>query len=356
MLTVSRASKPANSHLLFAIGFAAISSIVCATTATAIPQKSNKSAQNQSVITKQSTKNVNRTLVFPRDSIGGLYLIGIGPDRLWHEGSEDEAAVAKGTVKLSVPSDRLVVLKANANLVAKPEQLDKLSPDIVDSISIAATPIDETEDDRADEVLSHVARLTGLKEVKLNQVVASDNGLAKLKVLKNLVTLKADIGNAHGSCLKELSSLPKLTTLDLSANPLESKNLKPLADFPSLKRLIVRHASLDEEAAKYIGQCKQLDDVSLAGNHKINDKAMPYLAKISTLTKLDLSDTSVTAKGLAELHGLNKLERLSVSERYVFKRQLPELAKILPHTIISIEPIAGVLKPDMNRLFAPLPK
>jgi hypothetical protein len=100
-----------------------------------------------------------RTLEFPSDSIGWLYLVSVGLDRLWLFGRDDEVAIARATVTLTVPSDRFVVLKANANLVAKPKQPDKLRPDIVDSISIAP-PFDE-------------------------------------KSLKNLVTTKADLSNSR---------------------------------------------------------------------------------------------------------------------------------------------------------------
>ena len=67
----------------------------------------------------------------------------------------------------------------------------------------------------------------------------------------------------------------------------------------------------------------------------VTDRAMPYIAQMTSLETLDLSGTRVTREGLREVARLPRLKYLWVSLRAYSPEAIESLAKALPGTKID---------------------
>ncbi|MCA9433357.1 MAG: hypothetical protein KC940_22755, partial [Candidatus Omnitrophica bacterium] len=87
--------------------------------------------------------------------------------------------------------------------------------------------------------------------------------------------------------------------------------------------------AVNGEGIDALASCPNLEDINLYGC-KVEDSAMPLLAKISSLRSLDLSKTRITNDGLSALAGHPNLRRLTVDNTEVDSGCIPALVTI-PH-------------------------
>ncbi len=161
--------------------------------------------------------------------------------------------------------------------------------------------------------LDTISLLAGLEELNLGYGVAL--GAPRPK----------DLGPADGEAecriaggmritdlgLAKLAQLEKLQRLDLSGSAITASGLKTLTTLPELQRL------------------------SLWNVKGIDDSAAPHLEALSHLTSLDLSDTAVGDQTLATLAKLPNLKRLYVSETHVTADGLAAFRTQHPVTAVS---------------------
>jgi len=99
--------------------------------------------------------------------------------------------------------------------------------------------------------------------------------------------------------LAKVARLKKLRHLDLSGAVITPSGLKALSSLPELQRLSLWNvASVDDSAAPYLETLGALTSLDLS-NTSIGDATLARLAKMSALRRLYVSETRVTAAGLA---------------------------------------------------------
>jgi Leucine-rich repeat (LRR) protein len=161
--------------------------------------------------------------------------------------------------------------------------------------------------------LDTIALLSGLEDLNLGSGVAlgtprpSDLGPADGEAECRIAggTRITDFG------LAKLKTLEKLEHLDLSGAAITANGLKTLASLRNLRRL------------------------SLWNVKGIDDAAAPYLASLGNLTSLDLSNTAVGDDTLARLAKLSSLQRLYVSETQVTAQGIAQFKKQRPSAVVS---------------------
>jgi WD40 repeat protein len=131
---------------------------------------------------------------------------------------------------------------------------------------LASTPV-------SDAGLAHVKRMTRLSLLDLRGTRVTDAGMAHLKGLSRLAILNLDFTRVGDTGLNHLEGL-NLTALGLGGTSVSDAGLIHLAALKRLERL------------------------SLVGSG-IGDKGVAKLHGLTTLRELDLSNTKVTAAGLA---------------------------------------------------------
>lgn len=222
--------------------------------------------------------------------------------------------------------------------------------------------------------------LTGfpLEYLNIQQTDVKDAGIieiSKIKTLMDLELARVDFG-LEG--LKSLTTLPKLSALDLTMVPSvneewlkivgQMKNLTDLeleaatvgdglayfgelqklkdlglrevkanpgflAKLPVLKklrRLDIAHDRLNEADLESLGKQPSLAILEAAkivvGNHLFGDADVPPLLACKSLKELELQDTAVTVSGVKQLKALPKLEKINITRcRNISSRHLKEL-------------------------------
>ena len=332
--------------------FALLAVMTCASHSSVFAAKTSTSDSLTSTL--KTPKVTQRVLHFPEESFGGLYLISRG-----NEGNaygEQEVAVAKGTVKLNVPTGREVLLRANITLLKNPAELDKWSPDGIDSLELKSALLNLGDEQFGTKIFSHVKNLTGLRALRATALEPDDIGVSSLKALKKLEIMSLNVGRLEGSCLKDLQTLPALKDLDISDNPIDLNNLSYIEKFPALKHLGLHRCKINKTAMQHISKCSTLEDLNLTGNPEVADDCCDYLCKMPSLQIMDLVGTKITARGLMKFQGSRNLRTVYISDSAVATDAIGELRRALPHTNIVLKNVRQSPSKDLNRIFAPLPK
>jgi hypothetical protein len=98
-----------------------------------------------------------------------------------------------------------------------------------------------------------------------------------------------------------LVSLPDLISITLLSDRLTNKSLEIAAKCPSLSRLWLFQAKIDDAGLASLSDCKNLRSLSLTFTDKITDSAVVHLQTLTSLENLILEETAVTHGALKEL-------------------------------------------------------
>jgi hypothetical protein len=291
-----------------------------------------------------------RTLHFPKAVALGV--INLGNETLAFGPPVQNHAVAgaMGDVTISVPAGQRVIFEANRRVFENPKYLDQISPAGIDGLKLGMISLADREDDMCDAALGHVVHFQGLTEVNVDRSEATDAGLAKLKDVPSLVVISCFLSSIDGRCFKELSTLPALRGLWASYCQLKAENLRYLGQFPKLQLLNLDWTHLDAVGARYLANCRQLEDLSVKGNVRFNDSCLVYIQSLKNLKRLDLRGTSVS------IAGVRKLKGIALNSLYLpaaMQENLADARRIFPNVSIYLEEKKTVDKEEKT-LYAPL--
>ncbi len=192
---------------------------------------------------------------------------------------------------------------------------------------------------RSLEELQQLQKLTELKGLRLSSFESSDALLEQLSGFANLRVLSVRVKREHslkhlaglvdleeldlsgpglpGPGLAHLRNLPRLETLRLTRhrqNPSSTRitdgGLRPLKDFASLRELDLSDIrDLTNDDLSHLRGLASLEKLRLAGRG-ITDEGLETIGQLSGLRTLDLGSTGITGAGLKHLAGLSNLEAL----------------------------------------------
>jgi hypothetical protein len=132
-----------------------------------------------------------------------------------------------------------------------------------------------------------------------------------LEDLTQLQSLTFQLNANHDVVLSKLTALHNITELDLSYSSNSHLGLNVLSCFTNLRTLDLSFGhSFPEQGLCHIAFLFSLQTVRLQQCANINDDAMQYLAYLTNVTELDLSDTAITHRGLYYLRRMTNLCRL----------------------------------------------
>jgi hypothetical protein len=173
----------------------------------------------------------------------------------------------------------------------------------------------DVEDALCDRAIPFLGRITSLKGMDLDRSDASDASLSRLGAMPQLQTLTACETRVTGSCLPTLSGCKKLAAFRLSNVVVSNDSLSALKDFPHLQRLALVRVDLSLRGIENISKCKELQMLDINYNHRIDDKAVPFLLKLPKLKALLISGSSVSLPALEQLAALH-LQSISLPKSF----------------------------------------
>jgi internalin A len=168
----------------------------------------------------------------------------------------------------------------------------------------------------SDGTLELVSVLTGLEALDIAQTEVTDLGLEHLITLVNLKELALGRGRLSNTGLVKLRMLPTLTYLDLggarptppdtptgrgAGSAIPEETLKAIAELKDLRVLHLGFSSITADGLRTLSSLDKVEKLGLQGCARINDAALPDLARWKNLKYLDLQEDPVTETGLAEL-------------------------------------------------------
>lgn len=258
-------------------------------------------------------ESAERILPFPSSySVGSLMAIERAPQS-FGTCKGRLLAEARGVVKL--PPGKLIQFAPNGTFFQHPECLLKLPRDAFDFVQVRFLSMADEEDDLCDRAIPFLARISSLKGLDLDKSDASDASLSRLGAMPQLLTLTVCEARVTGSCLPALSGCKKLTAFRLSNVAVNTESLRALKDFPHLQRLALVRVELSLRGVEHISKCTELQMLDINYNHRIDDKAVPFLARLHKLKALGISGSSVSLPALEQLAALH-LQSISLPKSF----------------------------------------
>lgn len=189
----------------------------------------------------------------------------------------------------------------------------------------------------SDVGLSAVSQLTRLRGLKLYGPGITNDGIAKLSGLVNLESLSlADCQGIDDGALVHLKKLKKLRELSLFRDFIGDDGVAHLNGLTAMEKLRLRDTVVTAKAISELAGMKKLRDLDLSECGLLEDDAMPQVAKLTSLTKLNLWLTRVSDKGVAALTTLPSLEWLNLDQTEISDEGLKQLAKIKGLTYLHV--------------------
>jgi hypothetical protein len=224
---------------------------------------------------------------------------------------------------------------------ATPEFTDKSLEVLAQMPSIEALSICDAS--ITDHGLAVLANMRQLKELTLGPLPFgsirnsrfhfTDEGVAHLESLTNLVCLDLDCPTLSGEGLRHLAKLTKLKRLKLNGRGIMDNDLGLLASLPSLESLELRNATFAGIGFAGLDGLSKLEWLELEGPN-ITDKAIPFIARIPALYGLGIEKARLTAAGLEQLAAAPKLYQVQI--RSPVSGDLKRLKQALPNRSLYI--------------------
>ncbi len=149
----------------------------------------------------------------------------------------------------------------------------------------------------------------------------TDEGLSAIKGWKHLKSLNLRGTKITDTTLEFLATVPSLHSLDVGFAEITDVGLDHLASVPSLRELTIGGNKLTDDGVQLLRQLPQLTYLDLSGFQRtdsglwsisLTENGVESIATLTELKELRLGGLSISARSLAKLKSLDKLERLSL--------------------------------------------
>jgi tRNA A-37 threonylcarbamoyl transferase component Bud32 len=153
------------------------------------------------------------------------------------------------------------------------------------------------------EGLAHLAGAKKLKRLVLWATGITDEGLVHLHDLEQLEVLRLGTNAITPSGLQGLGELPALKELQLYGCPFDDADLRELMNWPYAKQLTslsIGGTKITSQGVESLVNASSLRTLWL-DDTQIGDDALPFLTQLASLSFLDVRNTRLSPRGVAEL-------------------------------------------------------
>jgi len=291
----------------------------------------------QEQITTSQAKE--RVIHFPKDrSLGNLLIQDANVVRqiqsffYWTEDGAQWKSLGPAKGDVNVPAGKRLALFVGKDGLHDLSPLSNLLPDDLYKLTIYELPPPSPKPD--DRCMPHIAHLTGLKSLQLEDTAISVKGIKLLHSLKSLEYLSiSKVFTDEG--LGEVAQLKSLKGLYIGENRLTDAGLQNLANLTSLEELALGQGRMTNAGLAHLAELPSLRYLMLSGKN-FTDAGMVYLKDVTSLKILNLSHLPhLTDKALVYLSNIPNLESLALywveaitDDGIICLKQLPSLRKL----------------------------
>lgn len=284
-----------------------------------------------------------RELTFPSDRVVGTLEARTIKDR----GSLEELrggwiSLGAATGSVLIPDNREVMLWISADAAKDMSFLEALPPDSLYGLNLWRSCATDSQ-------VPYIARLTGLKYLRLEDSRITGAGIAKLKSLENLVSFSYDANLSNNATdwtygvddesSKVFLSMPNLRSLYLRRNPVSKFALLNIAQLESLEFLGLTDTQVDVKGLELLRNLKTLTSLRFGSyDHEspISDVGASKIAQIIQLKDLGIEGSGITKDGLAQITQLPNLEKLSLGQTAISPEDFGVLESCKTLKILSV--------------------
>jgi peroxiredoxin len=162
----------------------------------------------------------------------------------------------------------------------------------------------------------------------------TDAGLAHLKGLKLLETLRLENRQIGDAGLAHLGGLISLKTLYLGGTQVTDAGLAHVRNMTKLESLCVHKTGITDAGLEHLKDLTGLVYLCVHDTY-VSNTGLASLQGMSSLKTLYLHNTQVSDAGLVHLNGMAALERLNLRGTSVSSAGLADLKQALPNCVIS---------------------
>jgi serine/threonine protein kinase len=251
-----------------------------------------------------------RHFVFPDDKSLGIieWDFEAGAKHLLESSKHRQA---RGYV--NVPPQTLIRLQAFEDLSKEPELFSGFTADDLNGLvlngefpwsdrhirycskltHLADLSMDEA--DVTDNCINDLNQLSRLRHLSVKNTHLTDNGLARLKCLQNLVSFSASGQGSISQTLKKMTNSQMISDLEMDDCKLTESDMKTIATMANLQKLIIsRNKDLADRGLLPITKLKRLLDLRM-GNTNATSACIGTLKNITALNRLSINLTKWSA-------------------------------------------------------------
>jgi len=347
-IPVSRRNDSSPSKLLRATGAGESSALLAVIAVLVWSAQPAKCTDEKPHFNFSAPQHAARTINFPRGySLGKLKFVPV------NEPISAQKLVVMARGKVVVPADCYSFFEAEHNFFVHPEFVSTLDSDCFDSIQLAQVALEGGEEGEVERSLPYLAHLTGLREVLLDHSDVGDGAIDRLTVLPNVQHISLFSTRTDGSCLRQLSSIKSLRTLNLDQNKIKEENLQYLGSMFFLSNLLLKRCQLTDAGIANVSNCCGLVVLDISANPNVTDGCLPYLRPLKKLQCLCVNGTRISLSGLLQLKGL-PLKKVIASGERQSAQDLKALKQAFPGVQVLQTTKSKTIDPDTYSYFAPL--
>ncbi len=138
---------------------------------------------------------------------------------------------------------------------------------------------------------------------------------------------RRDVAKLNQFQARMVSTGRNVTTVELAGNRFAPQAMPHLAGLPSLQRLNLAQTAVTDADLSPLAGLSSIQHLSLLST-VVGDDGLRHLEELTELVALDLRGTRITDAGLRSLAGLTKLTRLALGGTAITDDGLAELARL----------------------------
>ena len=199
----------------------------------------------------------------------------------------------------------------------------------------------------ADLALEHIGKLRGLRKLGLGGSI-SDTGLLALRPLAALQHLGLSATAVQGHTFQDLPNLGSLKILELEDTHVDDEGLGKLVGSKNLEELYLAGSKVTDGGLAGLKRFPSLKMLSLCRT-KVSGAGLKHLADLRQLTRLDLSETGVTDTDVSAIGAIKSLRTLLLKKTKISKAGIEQLLIVLPKCEIIVD--KGAWTPEFSRSY-----